>query len=66
MGEPVSLGRGKGGNVVEINFAGYKSLPEEKIAAEMLKRYRVVGSTGVGRASARKPRRSARRRASTE
>lgn len=66
MGEPVSLGRGKGGKVVEINFAGYKSLPEEKIAAEMRKRYRLVPSTGVGGASARRPRRSARRRASTE
>jgi CubicO group peptidase (beta-lactamase class C family) len=43
MGEPVSLGRGKGGKVVEIDFAGYKSLPEEKIAAEMRARYKVIG-----------------------
>jgi hypothetical protein len=60
QGEAI-LRRRKAGKVVEINFAGYKLLPEAAVAAEMRKRYRLVGSTGASRASARKPRRSARK-----
>jgi CubicO group peptidase (beta-lactamase class C family) len=44
MGESVSLVRGKGGKVVEIDFAGYKVLPEEKIAAEMRARCKIIGT----------------------
>jgi hypothetical protein len=60
IGEPVSLGRGKGGKVVAITFAGYRLLPEAAIAAEMRKRYRMVVSGGVSGASPAKRRRPPR------
>jgi Beta-lactamase len=61
QGEAVLRRRDKSGKVSEINFAGYKVLPEAAIAAEMRKRYRVVGSGGVSGASSTKRRRPPRR-----
>jgi hypothetical protein len=62
MGEPVSLRRGKGGKVIEIDFAGYRYLPEAAVAAEMRKRYRLLGSGPASGASPRRARGSRRPR----
>jgi hypothetical protein len=54
MGEPVSLRRGKGGKVVEIDFAGYRLLPEAAVAKEMRARYNVIGTDATILAPLRK------------
>ena len=61
QGETILRRRDKAGKVVGIDFAGYKLRSEAAVAAEIRKRYRLVPSTGVSHASARKPRRSGRR-----
>ncbi len=61
QGEAVLRPRNKSGKVVEINFAGYKLLPEAAIVAEMRKRCRVVGACRVSGASPKKLLRQARR-----
>jgi CubicO group peptidase (beta-lactamase class C family) len=60
MGEAVLRRRDKAGKAVEINFAGYKLLPEAAVAAEMRKRFRVVASTGASRDSPKRVRRPTR------
>ena len=57
QGEAVLRRRDQAGKVVEINFAGYRLLPEVEIAAEMRKRYRLVGPTRASQASPTKRRR---------
>jgi hypothetical protein len=57
QGEAVLRRRDQAGKVVEINFAGYKLLPEEALAKEVRKRYRLVGSNRASRASRKKRRR---------
>jgi CubicO group peptidase (beta-lactamase class C family) len=57
QGEAVLRRRDKAGKVVEINFAGYRLLPEAEVAAEMRKRYRLVGSNRASQASPKKRRR---------
>jgi hypothetical protein len=49
--------RDQAGKVVEINFAGYKLLPEAAVAAEMRSRYRLAGSNQASQASPKKRRR---------
>jgi hypothetical protein len=56
-GEAVLRRRDKAGRVVEINFAGYKLLPEAAVAAEMRRRYRLAGSNRASQASPKKRRR---------
>ena len=57
QGEAVTRSRNKAGKVTEIIYAGYRLLPEEAIAKEVRKRYRLVGSTHAGEASPKKRRR---------
>jgi CubicO group peptidase (beta-lactamase class C family) len=44
QGEAIARRRNKAGKATEIMFAGYKLLPEDELAKEVRKRYRVVGS----------------------
>ena len=57
QGEAVLRRRDQAGKVVEINFAGYKLLPEAAVAAEMRRRYRLAGSNRASQASPKKRRR---------
>jgi CubicO group peptidase (beta-lactamase class C family) len=57
QGETIERRRNKAGKVTEMICAGYKLLPEEAIAKEVRKRYRLVGSTRAGEASPKKRRR---------
>jgi hypothetical protein len=57
QGEAVLRRRDQAGKVVEINFAGYKLLPEAAVAAEMRSRYRLAGSNQASQASPKKRRR---------
>ena len=57
QGEAVLRRRDQAGKVVEINFAGYKLLPEAAVAAEMRRRYRLAGSNQASQASPKKRRR---------
>ena len=57
QGEAVLRRRDKAGKVVEINFAGYKLLPEAAVAAEIRRRYRLAGSGRAIQASPKKRRR---------
>ena len=57
QGEAVLRRRDKAGRVVEINFAGYKLLPEAAVAAEIRRRYRLAGSNRASQASPKKRRR---------
>jgi CubicO group peptidase (beta-lactamase class C family) len=57
QGEAVTRRRNKTGKVTEILYAGYRLLPEEAIAKEVRKRYRLVGSGDGGEATPKKRRR---------
>jgi hypothetical protein len=57
QGEAVLRRRDQAGKVTEINFAGYRLLPEAEIAKEVRKRYRLVGSNRASQASPKKRRR---------
>ena len=61
QGEAIGRRRNKAGEVVEIQFAGAKLLPEGALAEEMRKRYQVVGSDREGRQRSKTARRSASR-----
>jgi CubicO group peptidase (beta-lactamase class C family) len=57
QGEAVTRRRNKAGKVTEILYAGYRLLPEEALAREVSKRYRVAGSGRAGETSPKKRRR---------
>jgi CubicO group peptidase (beta-lactamase class C family) len=59
-GEPIVRRRNKAGKVVEIDFAGYKLLPESALAQEMRARYQLVGPDRESSGSLREGRRAAR------
>jgi hypothetical protein len=57
QGEAIARRRNKAGEVTEIMFAGCELLPEAALAAEMRKRYRLVGSSRASQTSPKKRRR---------
>jgi CubicO group peptidase (beta-lactamase class C family) len=59
-GESIARIRNKAGEVVEIRFAGARLLPEEKVAAEMRKRYKTVPPDRESASSGGKRRRRSR------